>query len=163
MCEHIAGRLYPFRLARRRWRTAGRCLSEINKQRLCQVMAFTPDDNLAPSRFSSGNRLKDAGLAVLSALSALPPSMGKPLLPFTRFSQKAAEEPPPRTITRQKMPFYCATTPLVLPAINRPRRAWRGQFPPSVYSGSSPAFATAARLALRSFADGGSANSWLYQ
>ncbi len=60
-------------------------------------MAFTPDDNLAPSRFSSGNRLKDAGgagLAVLSALSALPPSMGKPLLPFTRLLPEEAEEPP---------------------------------------------------------------------
>ncbi|KMV32406.1 hypothetical protein ACH50_22420 [Franconibacter pulveris] len=37
MCEHIAGRLYPFRLACRRWQAAEKCQSGDSKQRVCQV------------------------------------------------------------------------------------------------------------------------------
>ncbi|EOI3460292.1 hypothetical protein ACMSWY_001882, partial [Cronobacter turicensis] len=42
MSEDIAGRLYPFRSARRRWRAAGKCLSGFIKQEVCQVWQRSP-------------------------------------------------------------------------------------------------------------------------
>ncbi len=42
MPEDIAGRLYPFRSARRRWRAAGKWLSGFIKQGVCQVLEWVP-------------------------------------------------------------------------------------------------------------------------
>ncbi len=42
MPEDIAGRLYPFRFARRRWRAAGKWLSGLIKQGVCQVSGWVP-------------------------------------------------------------------------------------------------------------------------
>ncbi len=42
MPEDIAGRLYPFRFARRRWRAAGKWLSGFIKQGVCQVLEWLP-------------------------------------------------------------------------------------------------------------------------
>ncbi len=77
MSEDSAGRLYPFRSARRRWRAAGKCLSGFIKQGVCQVLGWVPWRVRFAYPPYTGDMVKSGGLLRLKKIGlAVSPQAG---------------------------------------------------------------------------------------